>query len=175
MYAPWPTIRIIDTLQRAETVGRQLSGLLSSSLIGRMPWHEERNRLFCIADSWKSQPVQVRRYRGCHSSLALSYTRYISSSNGFFLLGYGSSSARRSLTLRVWPGLSASRIVHPPPHQPSPFIHDPRSSASRPYVFLRVIIYTLLTRNAQHPFHLSSSSSSSFFVLFSLLLLLWFL
>ena len=153
------------------------------------PSRQQSNRSYAVARGKESfvlhrellevsQPVQVRRYRGCRSSLALSYTRYISSSNGFFLLGYGSSSARRSLTLRVWPGLSASRIVHPPPHQPSPFIHDPRSSASRPYVFLRVIIYTLLTRNAQHPFHLSSSSSSSFFVLFLLLLLLpflWFL
>lgn len=83
MYAPWPTIRIIDTLQRAQTVGGNYRAS-RSTLIGRMPWHEERNRLFCIADSWKSQPVQVRRYRGCHS-LALSYTRYINSrSNGFF-------------------------------------------------------------------------------------------
>lgn len=126
-----------------------------------MPWHDERNRLFCIADSWKSQPVQVRRYRGCYS-LALSYTRYINS------LRTGSSPRlrlfidRRSLTPRL------TRTIR---------IENPASSASSAFTFhswssfLHITPVRLAPRhnlyvvNSKYATSLSSSSYV-FFLLF---------
>lgn len=63
----------------------QLLGLARDTLIGRTPRHEERNRLFCIAGSWKS--FNLFRYRKAATALPWAIrTRYINPrSNGFFL------------------------------------------------------------------------------------------